>query len=72
MSKLSPLKREVLISKLRKLGFNGPFSATKHQYMKRGNEKIFIPNPHGKDIGLPIIRKILNQISIDRDKWIKL
>ncbi len=40
--------------------------------MKRGNEKIFIPNPHGKDIGLPIISKILNQISIDRDKWIKL
>ena len=72
MPKLSPLKREVLISKLRKLGFEGPFSATKHQYMKRNNEKIFIPNPHGKDIGLPIIRKIINQIGIDRDKWIKL
>ncbi len=72
MFKLSPLKREILISKLRKLGFSGPFSATKHQYMKRNAEKIFIPNPHGKDIGLPIIRKILNQIGIDRNKWIKL
>ncbi len=35
MPKLSPLKREVLISKLRKLGFEGPFSSTRHQYMKR-------------------------------------
>lgn len=72
MPKLSPLKREVLISKLRKLGFDGPFSSTRHQYMKRSREKIFIPNPHGKDIGLPIIRKIISQVGVNRDKWIKL
>ncbi len=72
MLKLSPLKREVLVSKLRKLGFEGPFPSARHQYMKRSREKIFIPNPHGKDIGLPIVRKILNQVGIDRNKWIKL
>ena len=72
MSKISPLKRGVLIDKLRKIGFFGPFSGARHQYMKRDNEKIFIPNPHGKDIGLPIIRKIITQVNINRDQWIKL
>lgn len=64
MSNLSPLPRRILIKKLRKLGFSGPYSAARHEYMKRGSEKIFIPNPHGKDIGLPIIKKIVRQLKI--------
>jgi hypothetical protein len=32
--------------------------------MKKDSHKIFIPNPHGKDIGIPIIKKIIDQIGI--------
>jgi len=53
MPKINPISRKELISKLKALGFEGPFRATKHQYMIKEKHKIFIPNPHGgKDIGI--------------------
>jgi len=72
MPRLSPLPRRVLIKKLRKLGFSGPYPAARHEYMERGEEKIFIPNPHGKDIGLPIIKKIIQQLKILDQEFLDL
>lgn len=72
MPKLSPVSRRILIRKLRKLNFSGPFSATRHEYMKRNGEKIFIPNPHGKDIGVPIIKSIINQVGISNEAFLEL
>ena len=54
MPEINPISRKELISKLKALGFEGPFRATRHQYLIKGNYKIFIPSPHGgKDIGTP-------------------
>jgi hypothetical protein len=54
MPKINPISRKELISRLKALDFEGPFRATKHQYMIKEKHKIFIPNPHGgKDIGIP-------------------
>jgi len=72
MPKLVPLSRKELIRKLRTLGFDGPFIATRHQYMSSGTTKIFIPNPHKSDIGAPLLRRIIKQISISRDEFINL
>ena len=72
MPNLSPLPRRLLIKKLRKLGFSGPFSAARHEYINRNNEKIFIPNPHGKDIGVPIVKKIIQQLGISNQKFLDL
>jgi len=72
MPDLSPLPRRTLMRKLRKLGFFGPYSGTRHQYMKRNGEKIFIPNPHGKDIGLPIIKKIIQQLKLSNQEFLDL
>ena len=72
MSNLFPLPRRILIKKLRKLGFSGPYPAARHEYMKRGDEKIFIPNPHGKDIGLPIIKKIIRQLNLSNQEFLNL
>ena len=72
MPKLSPFPRRILIKKLQKIDFKGPFVATKHEYMKRGNEKIFIPNPHGKDIGVPIIKSIIQQLKISNQEFLDL
>ena len=60
MPNLSPIPRRILIKKLRRVGFSGPIPAARHEFMRRDNVKIFIPNPHGKDISLPIIKKIIN------------
>lgn len=72
MPKLFPISRRILIKKLKKCGFSGPFSATRHEYMKRDSEKIFIPNPHKKDIGLPILKNIIQQLKISNKEFLKL
>jgi len=40
--------------------------------MKRNSEKIFVPNPHGKDVGLPIIKKIICQFKISNQEFLDL
>ena len=72
MHRLTPLSRKELIRKLKELGFDGPFIATRHQYMCLGTQKIFIPNPHKSDIGAPLLRRIIKQIGLSRDKFINL
>ncbi|MFH1192420.1 MAG: type II toxin-antitoxin system HicA family toxin [bacterium] len=73
MPKITPIGRRELIKKLKKLNFDGPFSATRHEYMLKGNHRIFIPNPHGgKYIGVPIIKAIIKQLDIDRDVFLDL
>lgn len=37
--------------------------------MKRGPLKVRIPNPHGKDIAVPLQRAILRQAGIDESAW---
>ena len=69
---LNPVNRRILIKKLRKIGFIGPFSATRHEYMKRSNQKIFIPNPHRKDIGVPLLKRIIKQVGISEKNFKEL
>ncbi|MDI6767753.1 MAG: type II toxin-antitoxin system HicA family toxin [Bacteroidota bacterium] len=69
---LGPIKRKDLIRLMRKLGFEGPFSGTKHQFMRKGNLTITIPNPHRSDIGISLVRKILRQAGITKDQWEKI
>ena len=73
MGDINPISRKELISKLKALGFEGPFRATRHQYMIKEKHKIFIPNPHGgKDIGIPLLKKIIHQLGIEQDEFTKL
>ena len=43
----SNLSRRELVRKFRSLGYLGPFSGKRHQFMLKGMKKIRIPNPHG-------------------------
>jgi hypothetical protein len=36
-----------LDKKLKELGYSGPFSGGRHQFMIKGKKKIRISNPHG-------------------------
>jgi predicted RNA binding protein YcfA (HicA-like mRNA interferase family) len=73
MPVINPLSRKELIDKLRILGFEGPFRATRHQYMIKGKHKIFIPNPHGgKDIGIPLLNKIIRQLGVTNEEFSNL
>jgi predicted RNA binding protein YcfA (HicA-like mRNA interferase family) len=64
-----PVKRKDLIGYLRRLGFEGPYSGGKHQFMAKGDLTLRIPNPHQGDIGRDLLTKILKQAQIDKKEW---
>jgi len=67
-----PIKRAELIRYLQILGFEGPYSGGKHQFMLRGMIRLRLPNPHRKDVGRELLSRILKQAGIDKDSWEKL
>lgn len=66
------IKRSDLIRFLKRLGFEGPYSGGRHQYMVKDLLKVWIPNPHRGDIGKGLLAEILRQANISRDEWEKL
>lgn len=71
MPPFGPVRRAELVRALRSLGFDGPFSGGKHQFMVRGTVSLRIPNPHEADIGRDLLARILRQAGVDRDAWEK-
>jgi predicted RNA binding protein YcfA (HicA-like mRNA interferase family) len=72
MPAFGPIKRRDLIRNLRQVGFEGPYSGGKHEFMVRGDVTIRVPNPHQADIGMELLARILRQADINRDEWKEL
>ena len=72
MPAFGPISRRELIGFLKQIGFSGPYAGGKHQYLVKGELKLYIPNPHDDDIGRELLSRILRQAGIDRDDWEKL
>ena len=53
--RLTPVSRTEFVRRLRRLGYEGPYSGGKHAFMVRGNLTLRIPNPHGSDIGVGLL-----------------
>lgn len=66
---LKPVKRKELIRRLRRLGFVGPHTGGKHEYMVKGNLRLALPNPHRSDIGVGLLVRILRQAGLSREEW---
>lgn len=66
-----PIARRQLIRGLRSLGFEGPFSGGRHQFMVRADVVVAIPNPHGRDIGVGLLSRVLRQAGVTRAEWEK-
>ncbi|MCT7959608.1 type II toxin-antitoxin system HicA family toxin [Laspinema sp. D1] len=69
MPPFGPIQRQDLIRNFKKVGFEGPYSGGKHQYMIQGQLKVWIPNPHQGDIGKSLLARILTQANITREEW---
>ena len=69
MPRLGPVPWQELIRRLRRFGFEGPFSGGRHPYMIRGDVVITIPNPHRKEISVDLLTRLLRQAGISRDEW---
>lgn len=69
MPHFGPVSRRKLIQTLRRLGFDGPHSGGRHEFMTRGDVTVAIPNPHGGDISVGLLRRILDQAGVTRTEW---
>jgi hypothetical protein len=55
-----PCKRRDFIRRLRQLGFDGPFSGSKHQFMTYGQHRLAIPS--NTDYSIPQVRMMIQEI----------
>lgn len=55
-----PVKRREFIRKLRALGFGGPYSGTRHQFMELGSHRQTVPTNH--EYSVPQIRMLVRQV----------
>ena len=69
MAAWGPIPRRALIRGLRALGFTGPFSGGKHEFMVRDDLVVTIPSPHGQDIGVGLLARVLRQAGVTRAPW---
>ena len=74
MSKLSPLKPQQVIRKLRKLGFVGPMPGGRHVRMIRMETGQIIPVPmhEGRDVSVGLIRAIIREAGTSPEEWNRL
>lgn len=66
---MDPVTRLVLIRRLRRLRFEGPFSGSKHQFMVSDGRRLILPNPHVKDIGPGLLARILREARVSEAEW---
>jgi predicted RNA binding protein YcfA (HicA-like mRNA interferase family) len=70
MTRLSAISRRELAQRLRQLGFAGPYTGGRHEFMIRGTVRITLPNPHRQDVGVDLLVRILRQAGITREEWL--
>ena len=71
MPELGPISRRDLVSRLRALGFEGPYAGGRHEYMTKGHRRIWIPNLHGSAISVDLLARVLRQAGISRAEWLE-
>ncbi len=73
MSRLIPCKRRDFIRKLQKLGFEGIFSGTRHQFMIYNQCRLTIPS--NSEYSVPQLKMMLREVAsilnreITIDEW---
>ena len=76
MSRWTPCRRRDFIRRLRKLGFDGPYSGTRHQFMVYERDRLTIPS--NAEYSVPQLRMMIREVEgiiggeITADQWNKL
>lgn len=76
MSRWTPCKRGDFVRKLRCLGFDGPYSGTRHQFMVYQQKRLAIPS--NAEYSVPQLRMMIREAegimarSISLGEWAKL
>ena len=73
MSRWKPCKRSEFVRRLRKIGFEGPYSGTRHQFLIRENHRLTIPS--NAEYSVPQLRLLLREVGViigrdvTREEW---
>jgi hypothetical protein len=73
MSQWTPCKRRDFVRRLRKLGFDGPYSGTRHQFMIFGQHRLAVPS--NAEFSVPQLRMMLREVqqivgrTVETDEW---
>jgi predicted RNA binding protein YcfA (HicA-like mRNA interferase family) len=73
MSRWNPCKRGEFVRRLRRLGFEGPYSGSKHQFMVFQQHRLTIPS--NAEYSVPQLRMMLREVEavtgrqITADDW---
>ena len=67
--RLTPVSRRELVRRLLRLGFDGPYTGGRHEFMVRQDRRLILPNPHRGDIGVALLSRILDEAGISREEW---
>jgi len=69
--RLRPVSRRELVARLKALGFSGPYTGGRHQFMVRGSVRLVLPNPHRGKVGVDLLKRILRQAGIEEEEWLE-
>jgi len=67
--RLAPVPRRVFIQRLRRMGFDGPYTGGRHEFMLRDDRRLILPNPHRSVIDASLLARLLQQAAISREEW---
>ncbi len=60
MTQWKPCKRRIFTKRLRKLGFEGPYSGTRHHFMVYENHRLSVPS--NSEYSVPQLRMMISEI----------
>lgn len=60
MSRWTPCKRSLFIQRLRRLGFDGPFSGSRHQFLIYEQHRLAIPS--NIEYSVPQLRMMIREV----------
>jgi hypothetical protein len=76
MAAWQPLKRREFVRRLRALGFTGPYSGTRHDFLVLGQRRQTVPS--NADYSLPQVKMLVRQVEgllgrkISAEEWAAL
>lgn len=60
MNRWNPCRRNTFVRRLRTLGFDGPYSGSKHQFMTFANHRLTIPS--NDEYSVPQLRMVIHEV----------
>ena len=60
MSRWAPCKRRIFIRRLREIGFDGPYSGIRHQFMVYRQHRLAIPS--NAEYSVPQLRMMIQEV----------